>query len=122
MEYANIEAPMFDSQNYTFWNKRMKTVLQAHGFDVWKAAVDGYTTPTILIVVVLVILLLSVLTGIKILMKKKLLKGKINIKRETREETKGNSSRKVSTQRRIVPHQTRRIRIVTVIQKEYSSR
>jgi hypothetical protein len=29
MEYAKIGAPVFDGQNYTFWNKRMKTFLQA---------------------------------------------------------------------------------------------
>jgi hypothetical protein len=46
MEYAKIGAPVFDGQNYTFWNKRMKTFLQAQGFDVWKSVVDGYTTPT----------------------------------------------------------------------------
>jgi hypothetical protein len=46
MEYANIGVPMFDGQNYAFWRKRMKTYIQAHGFDVWKAVVDGYTTPT----------------------------------------------------------------------------
>jgi hypothetical protein len=51
-------------------------------------------------------------------MKKEFLKGKRNIKRETREETKGNYSRKFSTQRRIVPHQTRRIMKMIVIQKE----
>jgi hypothetical protein len=54
-------------------------------------------------------------------MKKNILKGKINFKRETREETKGISSRNVSTQRRIVPHQMRRIMMVTMIQKECSS-
>jgi len=48
-------------------------------------------------------------------MKKKLLKGKIIIKRETREDTKGNSSRIVSTQKRTVPHQARRIMIVKLI-------
>jgi hypothetical protein len=53
------------------------------------------------------------------MIKKKLQKGKINIKKETREET--NSSRKISTQRRKVPHQTRRIMIVTMIHEEYSS-
>jgi hypothetical protein len=46
MEYTKIGAPRFDGQNYTFWNKRMKTFLQAQGFDVWKSVVDGYTTPT----------------------------------------------------------------------------
>jgi hypothetical protein len=45
MEYTKIGAPMFDGQNYAFWNKRMKTFLQAHGFDVWQSVVDGYTTP-----------------------------------------------------------------------------
>jgi hypothetical protein len=45
MEYAKIEAPVFDGQNYTFWNKRMKTFLHARGFDVWRSVVDGYTTP-----------------------------------------------------------------------------
>jgi hypothetical protein len=45
MEYTKIGVPMFDGQNYSFWNKRMKTFLQAHGFDVWKSVVDGYTTP-----------------------------------------------------------------------------
>jgi hypothetical protein len=45
MEYTKIGAPRFDGQNYTFWNKRMKTFLQAQGFDVWKSIVDGYTTP-----------------------------------------------------------------------------
>ena len=45
MEYAKMEEPMFDGQNYTFWNKRMKKILQAHGFDVWKSIVDGYTSP-----------------------------------------------------------------------------
>ena len=41
-------------------------------------------------------------------------------KQETTEGTKINSSRKVSTQRKTTPHQTRMM-IVTVIQKEYSS-
>jgi hypothetical protein len=68
-------------------------------------------------VVGLVIFLLNVITGIKTVMDKKLLKGKRNIKRETREEK--NSSRKVYNQRRMIPHQMRRIMIVTMIQKEY---
>ena len=45
MEYAKIGAPMFHGQHYTFQNKRIKTFLQAQGFDVWKSVVDGYTTP-----------------------------------------------------------------------------
>jgi len=40
---------------------------------------------------------------------------------ETREETKGNSSRKIYIQRRTVPHRTRRIMTMTMIQNEYSS-
>jgi hypothetical protein len=43
---------------------------------------------------------------IMIVMKKNLPRNKINIKRETREETKINSLRKVSTQR-TVPHRMR---------------
>jgi hypothetical protein len=35
MEYAKIGAPVFDGQNYGFWSIRMKTFLQAQGFDVW---------------------------------------------------------------------------------------
>jgi hypothetical protein len=45
MEYTNIGAPLFDGQNYSFWNKRMETFLQTQGFDVWQSVVDGYTTP-----------------------------------------------------------------------------
>ena len=44
----------------------------------------GMLPLNVLIVVVLVILLLNVLIRINIVMKKKFLKGKINIKRETR--------------------------------------
>jgi hypothetical protein len=47
MEYTKIGAPRFDGQNYAFWNKRMQTFLQAHGFDVWKSVVDGYAVPTL---------------------------------------------------------------------------
>jgi hypothetical protein len=45
MECTKNGMPMFDGQNYAFWNRRMKTFLQAHGFDVWKAVVDGYKAP-----------------------------------------------------------------------------
>jgi hypothetical protein len=51
-------------------------------------------------------------------MTKKIIKRKRKIKRA--EETKRNSSRKVSAPRKTVPHQTM-MKIVTVIQKEYSS-
>jgi hypothetical protein len=47
-------------------------------------------------------------------------KKKRKIKRETREETKINYSRRVSTQRNTTPHQTRMM-IVILIQIEYSS-
>jgi hypothetical protein len=45
MEYAKIGAPVFDGNNYTFLNKRMKNNLQTQGFDVWKSVVDGYSAP-----------------------------------------------------------------------------
>jgi hypothetical protein len=40
MEYANIGASVFDDHNYGFWSIRMKTFLQAQGFDVLRAIVD----------------------------------------------------------------------------------
>ena len=40
--------PQFDGQKYTFWRKRMKTYIQAQGFEIWKSIVDGYKEPTIL--------------------------------------------------------------------------
>jgi hypothetical protein len=46
MEYAKIGAPMFEGHNYGFQSIRMKTFLQEHGFDVWRAIVDGYKAPT----------------------------------------------------------------------------
>jgi hypothetical protein len=52
--------------------------------------------------------------------KNKFPRKKRNIKRETRKETKINYSRKVSTQRKIVPHQMK-LMIVTVTRKMYSS-
>jgi hypothetical protein len=39
--------PQFDGQNYAFWSRRMKTYVQAHGFEVWKSVVDGYKEPVI---------------------------------------------------------------------------
>jgi hypothetical protein len=42
--------PQFDGHKYVFWSIRMKTYIQAHGFQVWQSIVDGYTklivTPT----------------------------------------------------------------------------
>jgi hypothetical protein len=39
--------PQFDGQKYAFWSIRMKTFIQAHGFQVWQSIVDGYTAPTV---------------------------------------------------------------------------
>jgi hypothetical protein len=39
--------PQFDGQKYSFWRIRMKTYIQAHGFQVWQSIVDGYTAPTV---------------------------------------------------------------------------
>jgi hypothetical protein len=39
--------PQFDGQKYAFWSIRMKTYIQAQGFEIWKSIVDGYTTPTV---------------------------------------------------------------------------
>jgi hypothetical protein len=43
MEYHN-----FMEKKYAFWNKRMKTYTQAHGFEIWQSVVDGYKELTIL--------------------------------------------------------------------------
>jgi hypothetical protein len=42
MDYARIGVPQFDGENYALWSKRMKTYIQAQGFDVWREIVDGY--------------------------------------------------------------------------------
>jgi hypothetical protein len=39
--------PQFDGQKYAFWSIRMKTYIQAQGFQVWQSIVDGYTAPTV---------------------------------------------------------------------------
>jgi hypothetical protein len=39
--------PQFNGQKYAFWSIRMKTYIQAQGFEIWKSIVDGYTTPTV---------------------------------------------------------------------------
>jgi hypothetical protein len=39
---------LFDGQNYAFFRRRMKTYVQAQGFEVWKSVVDGYKEPIIL--------------------------------------------------------------------------
>jgi hypothetical protein len=35
--------PHFDGQKYAFWSIRMKTYIQAQGFEIWQSIVDGYT-------------------------------------------------------------------------------
>jgi hypothetical protein len=50
MESTNLYKngiPQFDGQKYAFWSIRMKTYIQAQGFQVWQSIVDGYTTPTV---------------------------------------------------------------------------
>jgi hypothetical protein len=39
--------PHFDGQKYAFWSIRMNTYIQAHGFEIWKSIVDGYTVPAV---------------------------------------------------------------------------
>jgi hypothetical protein len=39
--------PQFDGHNYGLWSRRMKTYVQAQGFEVWKSIVDGYNEPTV---------------------------------------------------------------------------
>jgi hypothetical protein len=46
MDHARIGVPQFDGENYAFWRRRMKTYIQAQGFDVWRSVVDGYKAPT----------------------------------------------------------------------------
>ena len=39
--------PHFDGQEYTFWSIRMKTCIQAWGFEICQSIVDGYTVPEV---------------------------------------------------------------------------
>jgi hypothetical protein len=39
--------PQFDGKKYVFWSIRMKTYIQAQGFEIWQSIVDGYTVPTV---------------------------------------------------------------------------
>jgi hypothetical protein len=39
--------PQFNGHKYAFWSIRMKTYIQAQGFEIWQSIVDGYTTPTV---------------------------------------------------------------------------
>ena len=38
--------PQFDGKKYAFWSIRMKTYIQAQGFEIWQSIVDGYIVPT----------------------------------------------------------------------------
>ena len=39
--------PWFNGQKYAFWTIRMKTYIQAQGFEIWQSIVDGYTAPIV---------------------------------------------------------------------------
>jgi hypothetical protein len=39
--------PQFDGQKYVFWSIRMKTYIQAQGFEIWQSISHGYTTPRV---------------------------------------------------------------------------
>ena len=39
--------PQFDGNKYSFWIIRMKTYIQAQGFQIWQSIVDGYKEPTV---------------------------------------------------------------------------
>jgi hypothetical protein len=43
--YSTDGVPLFNGSNFSHWSIRMRTFLQAHGFDIWKSILDGYTTP-----------------------------------------------------------------------------
>jgi hypothetical protein len=40
--------PQFNGHKYAFWNIRMKTYIQAQGFEIWQSIVYGYTAPIVL--------------------------------------------------------------------------
>jgi hypothetical protein len=40
--------PQFNGQKYAFWSIRMKTYIQAQGFEIWQSIVDGYIAPAVL--------------------------------------------------------------------------
>jgi hypothetical protein len=45
MDYAIFGVPWFDGHNgqrYEIWSIKMKVLLQAQGYDVWKSVVTGY--------------------------------------------------------------------------------
>jgi hypothetical protein len=39
--------PQFDGQKYVFWSIRIKTYIQAQGFQVWQSIVDGYIASSV---------------------------------------------------------------------------
>jgi hypothetical protein len=39
--------PQFNGQKYAFWSIRMKTYIQAQGFQIWQSIVDGYIAPAV---------------------------------------------------------------------------
>jgi hypothetical protein len=39
--------PQFNGNKYAFWSIRMKTYIQAQGFEIWQSIVDGYTAPAV---------------------------------------------------------------------------
>jgi hypothetical protein len=39
--------PHFDGHKYYFWSIRMKTYIQAQGFEIWQSIVDGYIVPSV---------------------------------------------------------------------------
>jgi hypothetical protein len=34
--------PQFNGQKYAFWSIKMKTCIQAQGFEIWQSIIDGY--------------------------------------------------------------------------------
>jgi hypothetical protein len=43
--YFEDRVPLFNGSNFSHWSIRMRHFSQAHGFDIWKSILDGYTTP-----------------------------------------------------------------------------
>jgi hypothetical protein len=43
--YSADGVPLLNVSNFAHWKIRMRAFLQAHGFDIWKSVLDGYTTP-----------------------------------------------------------------------------
>jgi hypothetical protein len=39
--------PHYDGHKYSFWSIRMKTYIQAQGFEIWQSIVDGYIVPAV---------------------------------------------------------------------------